>query len=435
MNSISSHSGTRPLSQPQPVAPPDGNERLHGLDALRGFALLLGVLLHATMSYLPGSQYYWLTSETEQSVGAALIFFVIHNFRMLTFFVLAGFFARLLFHRRGLSGFAKNRWKRIAAPLLIFWPIMLVALTIVLVWSAMIKNGGSLPKESPPGPAFTPDDFPLTHLWFLYMLCLLYVVGVSVRGVIAGVDKAGWLRGKVDTVFDLLMSWWAPLLLAIPLALSLPNEPQWYRWFGVPTPDRSLYPSLSTWLAFGSGFAVGWLLQRQMPLLQRLQQRWPFYLLVAIAGSGTCLAMAGLSPELVPAKPELSSYGYALCYAVAAWSWALALIGLCLRFLSGASPRRRYLADASYWIYIVHLPVIVALQIVATQLNWPWWLELCLILISGIALLLASYQLLVRHTAIGALLNGRKVPRRKHTAATQSASTQANEPATQTPSS
>ena len=394
-----------------------GTDRLHGLDALRGFALLLGVLLHATMSYLPGSEYYWLTSETEQSVGAALIFFVIHNFRMLTFFVLAGFFARLLFHRRGVSGFAKNRWKRIAAPLLIFWPIVLVALTIVLVWSAMIKHGGTLPKESPPGPAFTPDDFPLTHLWFLYMLCLLYVIGVGLRTAIAGLDKTGWLRNKIDAVFDLLMSWWAPLLLAIPLALSLPVEPQWYRWFGVPTPDRSLYPALSTWLAFGSAFTVGWLLQRQISLLQRLQQRWPFYLLVAVAGSATCLAMTGLSPELVPAKPELLSYGYALCYAVAAWSWAFALIGLCLRFLSGASPRRRYLADASYWIYIVHLPVIVALQIVATQVNWPWWLELSLILLSGTVLLLASYQLLVRHTVIGALLNGRKVPRNNGKAA------------------
>ena len=29
-------------------------ERLHALDAVRGFALIAGVVLHATMSFLPG---------------------------------------------------------------------------------------------------------------------------------------------------------------------------------------------------------------------------------------------------------------------------------------------------------------------------------------------------------------------------------------------
>ena len=33
--------------------------RLHALDAVRGLALLLGVVLHTAMSYLPGFDVMW----------------------------------------------------------------------------------------------------------------------------------------------------------------------------------------------------------------------------------------------------------------------------------------------------------------------------------------------------------------------------------------
>ena len=36
-------------------------ERLHGLDAVRAIALLLGIVVHASMSWLPGAQYFWLS--------------------------------------------------------------------------------------------------------------------------------------------------------------------------------------------------------------------------------------------------------------------------------------------------------------------------------------------------------------------------------------
>jgi hypothetical protein len=38
-------------------------ERLHALDAVRGFALLLGIVLHATMSFVPTSHRFWIIQE------------------------------------------------------------------------------------------------------------------------------------------------------------------------------------------------------------------------------------------------------------------------------------------------------------------------------------------------------------------------------------
>ena len=58
------------------TTPADLSTRWHGLDAVRAFALLLGVVLHASMSFLPGAQYFWVAADSSQSVVAAAIFYV-----------------------------------------------------------------------------------------------------------------------------------------------------------------------------------------------------------------------------------------------------------------------------------------------------------------------------------------------------------------------
>ena len=66
--------------------------------------------LHATLSFLPGfGATGWPIADRSPSVALAVTFFVIHIFRMTLFFAIAGFFARLLFHRTGTRGFIRNR--------------------------------------------------------------------------------------------------------------------------------------------------------------------------------------------------------------------------------------------------------------------------------------------------------------------------------------
>jgi len=102
-------------------------ERLHALDTVRGLALLLGIVLHATMSFVPTAHRFWIIQDTHPSITLAASFFVIHVFRMTTFFLIAGFFAHMSFHRRGLRDFIKDRLRRIAVPLLVGWPILFAA--------------------------------------------------------------------------------------------------------------------------------------------------------------------------------------------------------------------------------------------------------------------------------------------------------------------
>jgi peptidoglycan/LPS O-acetylase OafA/YrhL len=98
----------------------------------------------------------------------------------------------------------------------------------------------------------------------------------------------------------------------------------------------------------------------------------------------------------------------ALAYPLAIWAWCFALFGTATRFLSGESRVIRYLSDASYWIYLVHLPLVVALQVLVSPWALAWQVKYPLILAIAIPILLGSYQLLVRNTWVGGWLNGRR---------------------------
>ncbi|MBK7594087.1 MAG: acyltransferase family protein [Gemmatimonadetes bacterium] len=134
-------------------------------------------------------------------------------------------------------------------------------------------------------------------------------------------------------------------------------------------------------------------------------------LVMAIAATAACLAVGGVTPRLMPAAFGAPKLHFAALYAVGVWSWTCGLIGLGLRFLAGASPTRRYLADASYWIYLAHLPLLLGLQLLMRGWLLPWPLKFVLLLGVTMLLLLLSYHWLVRSTFVGALLNGRRYPR------------------------
>src|SRR5262249_2759411 len=105
------------ISTPDLLAHAPASERLHALDAVRGFALLLGIVFHSTMSFLASPHQMWIIVDKSPSTTLMLVFFVAHIFRMATFFLIAGFFAHLLFHKRGERGFVRDRLRRIGLPL------------------------------------------------------------------------------------------------------------------------------------------------------------------------------------------------------------------------------------------------------------------------------------------------------------------------------
>ena len=386
-----------------------GSERLHALDAARGFALLLGIVFHATVSFLPAPPGVplWVVMDNHRSVTLSVVFYVVHMFRMTMFFLVAGFFARMSFHKKGPRGFARDRLKRIGIPLVVGWPILFAAIAGVSIWAALRTAHGAALPPAPAYPGF--PAFPLTHLWFLYVLLLLYVATLSVRGLVAAVDRSGGLRTAMDGVVRrLIQNPFGLVLLAAPTAAVLYATPVWLQFFGIATPDMSLLPNAGAAVGFFTAFGFGWLVQRQRELLEVWKRRWLLNLALALGFTAASLAQTGLVPLLHPAPHDAHTALYAATYTLAVWAWTFAMIGMALRFLSGYSAVRRYIADASYWLYLVHVPLVMALQVAVSRLDWPWPVKFAVILGVAFSLLFASYQLLVRHTFIGRILNGRR---------------------------
>jgi peptidoglycan/LPS O-acetylase OafA/YrhL len=197
----------------------------------------------------------------------------------------------------------------------------------------------------------------------------------------------------------------------VPLFVTFAGKDDWIPSFGIPTPDMGFIPNVAALVAYGTAFGFGWLLNRQQELLRSFAHDWPLHLGFAVAATVALLAvLGGEVPVFTPETNENRRAILSALYAVGAWSWAFALLGAALRYLAVPRPTIRYCADASYWIYLVHVPVLMALQVAIYPLAAPALVKFLLVLTVASIILFTSYHLLVRHSWLGRWINGRKYP-------------------------
>lgn len=116
----------------------NATRRIYDLDALRAFAMILGIGLHVALAYFEVP--IWPIQDSNRWEGFGDIVSAIHGFRMPVFFLLSGFFTAMLWRKRGLNLLVKHRLKRIGIPLLLSLVTVIPAMTCVSVF-ALIANG------------------------------------------------------------------------------------------------------------------------------------------------------------------------------------------------------------------------------------------------------------------------------------------------------
>jgi peptidoglycan/LPS O-acetylase OafA/YrhL len=393
--------------------PQQTTDRLHALDAVRAFALLSGIALHATMPFLAGLK-GWATTETPSDTLAG-VWYVIHMFRMPVFFLIAGFFARMMLERRGLKGFIKDRSKRIVLPLVLGLPAVLV-LTVIAYLLAALATGVDLQAlrasaQQQRAASGAQPAINLGHLWFLYYLIIFYAGTLAARGTLRRLDPRGKILQALDRLVGFLMRGiWGPPLLALPMIACFYELKSWSSWTGLPAPF-AIVPDGSALLAYGLIFGLGWLLNRQPALLLDLNRRWWLFGSLAVGLWIVCRTIAGPTPHWGPYLSGGALLTYTVAYMIGTWCWTFGLVGAAVRFLSQPSPARRYVADSSYWLYLMHIPALTFFDVLLHPLPWHWSVKYLLSIAGAVPVLLISYQYLVRYTFIGATLNGRRHPR------------------------
>ena len=404
----------------------DAPPRYHGLDGLRAFAMLLGIVLHATLPYfarIVGIESMW-PADDDQSLAMFLLFDFIHLWRMPVFFLLAGFFAHLVLERRSAAAFMRDRLQRIGVPLVLCTAVMALILPALWTygWKGVFVFDVSVldPRK---WPYFAAQDTPLAHLWFLWHLLIMYGALLGLRRV--AVTRLGTAVRAMPS-----LAWmgrrWAPAAYArLPLLLTA-GTVILLAWRGGDESKPIFPPNVPDLLYGATFFACGYWLWPRRALIDDLRRRGSLAGLwsAAVVLYGVHLVALGALGGTIGAATGRALAWLALveltARAAAVVLLTLALVGSFEAALR--TPRRwlRWTADASYWIYLMHLPVVAWLTFVlahldrsgvlaaATGFDWSAELKFLAATLVTAALGLLSYRCLVRYTPLGTLLNGRR---------------------------
>jgi len=374
--------------------------RYHAFDALRGSMMLLGVALHSATAYSTFPDVWWL-KDPQTSRWADLFILWIHSFRLPLFFVMSGFLAALLVERRGVGGFLRNRAARLLLPFLLGMVAMYPFLKIASVycWSAARGAEPWRRVEAWLAEGRLWRSLEPMHLWFLIVLMILCACAAAVEPWLRRALAGAWFGKLLES--RAAAGVWAAVTLATLLPMQL----------GILDTPGSFVPQPRVVLAYAVFFIFGWGLYLHRERLGALQR---FGAGSVAAGAVCAVFAAGAIDRQLAVQPQgnrLAHDGAALFTALGCWLSLLGLAGIALPRLSAESPRWRYAADAAYWVYLFHPPVLVAAQIPMMRLGWPAELKFVAGLAVAVPVLFWTYGRWVRGSWLGALLNGRRMDR------------------------
>jgi glucans biosynthesis protein C len=366
----------------------NGSQRRHHLDAIRVSAILLLIPYHAAR--------YLQKGDGDPRIVDAVVWFV-HTWHMPLFFAISGFLAASALRRSTASRQVRARFRRLGLPLAVgMLTVVPLANFFVIEAAALWPRKGPIPPERQLEFA---NVFNLTprHLWFISYLLIISLVAI---GVWLAIQRAPKIGAAVNRGFgQLLRSWWAvPVLASLSAAILVTKA----GWVAGGSEANSLIPTPTLFAYFGFFFAFGWLLSGQANLIEDLKRgawlRLGTGALIAVPGfllfynNGDFTGNTG-TPGALADIGALRLYGL-FAVGIVCWLTLFGIWGVLARYVRKESRVLRYLADASFWIYLVHIPFLVALQstLSTTELAMPvrWVLA-----VSGtLALALGSYALI-----------------------------------------
>ncbi|HYH54339.1 MAG TPA: acyltransferase family protein [Solirubrobacterales bacterium] len=365
-----------------------GSQRSHHLDAIRVSAILLLIPYHAAR--------YVQKGETDSEIVDAVVWFV-HTWHMPLFFAISGFLAASALRRSTAARQLRGRFRRLGLPLVVgMLTVVPLANLLVIGAAALWPRKGELPPKRELELANVFNLNP-RHLWFIAYLLMISLIAI---GVWLAIQRAPAMGGAINRGFGRLMrSWWAvPALAAISAAILITKT----GWVAGGSASNSLVPAPTLFAYFSFFFVFGWLLSGQSGLIEGLKRgAWlrlgtgvliavPAFLLFYDNGDFTGnVGTAGVLAEI----DELRIYGL-FTVGLVCWLTLFGIWGVLALYVREESRVMRYLSDASFWIYLIHIPFLVALQssLSTTDLAVP--IRWTLTVTGTLALAVGSYALI-----------------------------------------
>jgi len=369
-----------------------------GFAALRAIAMLLGIMLHSTLAYVskPLDGVVWLVTESSSPI-CDVLFWWVHAWRIPLFFFLSGFFAKLSMDRHGPAGFARRRVKRLVIPYFVavytIGPALYLVFAVGWYLTGQCTSAQMLPHV--PFPAhIQAQAFGPVHLWFLQDLIIMSIVYL-VLSVALGAES----QAEDSVKAERLARWWMPMIFAVPTGLLLWSDPS-----PIVAINNTFLVDPSRLLYFSVYFTGGIMAFQNRTWFRSTTRFAPLHLVLSLP----CVALLMFlqNGQVVDTQSLLGRLGLGCTVAMVAWLTVYGLLGVFLRYLNSEPPTIRYVADSSYWMYLIHLPVVAALQVVLSFVELPSFLKFTLVGVTTTVVGLLSYRVLVRDTIIGRYLHG-----------------------------
>jgi surface polysaccharide O-acyltransferase-like enzyme len=385
---------------------PSGRPREYAVDLLRAGAILLVVTLHSALAYIR-QEVPALVWAVHDPAGTSRAFDLFCWWSMSVsnamFFLISGFLAAGIWDSRGPVGFWVNRGRRVVLPFLAGMTVV-APLSLYAWYYGWLVMGRATPSEimrwrfSYPG--FQQNLWGPGHLWFLYYLIMMLGVFTCVRlvgrpwrvfeGALGRLGASGpgvLVLGLVSTCFLGAHLKFFGIDAALDRHNSLVPDPlrvgHYFLFFLVGVGLRGIPGALA-----GLWPRSAWLLALSLPVF---------------ATRAYLLSRDWVQPLPLPARVVMTVLG-----GYFSWLTVLGLLGTATRYVRAPIRAVRYLADGSFWIYLIHMPLVGVLQadLYGVPISPVFKVALVWVITMGIGV--GSYQTMVRHTFIGRFLHGER---------------------------
>ena len=378
-------------------------KRFHGLDALRGIAMLLGIVLHAALPYIPDIDSIW-PADSESSYLITVIFQFIHVWRMPLFFILAGFFTKVFIDRKSWEKWISNRVLRIGIPLLIFSPLM----ALTLPW--IFKFGRTEELRF----FYSIEGYPF-HLWFLWHL-LIFVFLSLIFKPINSLLKNNMIFDRISKHFDRIAKqmFQVRILVILIFLISTVILISLISILIIFTGGELITNPIAT----GLYFVLGYLLYKNVNLFETMKKNWHVYLSVGLVAFALFFALEIFKYyepfKDLPTSQEKENAEILLWFlqqpikVTSALFLSCSFIGLIETKFGDYSFAKRFISDGAYWMYLIHLPIVTFITFFMFRFDINPVFKFIVAILLTSAICLGTYKYIVRPTLIGTLLNGKR---------------------------
>ncbi len=373
---------------------PAARDRNTAIDSLRTAMMCVVMFGHALLPYVTIPRRF---DDPHTHIAFDAIAVFLYAFAMQAFFLTAGFAAAGLLERRGTAAFWRNRAIRIFVPLLVGYLLLTPLVRAAYKFAQGAASSGSVQAG---WQTLVASDWlrwsKLYHLWFLASLIVFSAGAITIHALLRRLPAP--TRARLDVLGQRILGGAARgvVLLGVVSAFTIPS------YVGATEPGSDGWMQAALFVFF----CLGWLLYRYRDGLVDAANGWWLGIVIALLVWPLCtwatrdrLLAEGISDLTIGAVAGLTN-------SVIAVGMSLGLLGLFQRHFAHRGALGQYASAASYWVYLVHFPIVIAAGGVFAVSGWPAPVKYLAVVAVSLPLILGSYHVLVRNGPLRRVLGG-----------------------------